>query len=230
LCLSLPGKNGKCSIVVWSGIQRSLEMAKSDILILLDCCSSGVANASEGNGVTELICACAFDTKANGVGHYSFTQALITELRLLSKKPSYSVGELYTSIYTRMQSFLPQGIENERYPAPVHLTLTEGELFIRGIKLSVQDQKEGNQNLEINRPKRVHYEDSLALEGIQGSERYNPPRKRSRLNASSGSRMEELVLHWLDASEPRKDEQGCDEVCQPSQEGCSCLKLAQLTK
>jgi len=70
--------------VVWSGIQRSLEMAESDILILLDCCWSGVANDTEGNGVTELICACPFDGQANGVGHYSFTRALITELRFLS--------------------------------------------------------------------------------------------------------------------------------------------------
>jgi hypothetical protein len=189
-------------------------MAQSDILILLDCCSSGVANASEGNGVTELICACAFDTKANGVGHYSFTRALITELRFLSKKPCFSVGELYTSIYTRIQSYLPQGIENERYPAPVHLTLTEGELFVRGIKLSVQDPKNGEHDLEINRHKRVHYEDTFELRETQESERSNPPSKRSRLNASSGSRMEELILHWLDASEPRKAEDGCGEVCQ----------------
>jgi len=61
----------KSPIVVWSGVQRSLEMAQSDVLILLDCCSSGVANASEGNGVTELLCACPYDTRANGVGHYS---------------------------------------------------------------------------------------------------------------------------------------------------------------
>jgi hypothetical protein len=53
------------------------------------------------NGATELICACAFDAKANGVGYYSFTQALTTELRLLSKKPCFSISELYTSVYTR---------------------------------------------------------------------------------------------------------------------------------
>jgi hypothetical protein len=129
-----------------------------------------------------------------------------------------------------MQSYLPQGIENERYPAPVHLTLTEGELFIRGIKLSVQDPKDSDQDLERNRPKRVHYEDTLALQETQESERSNPPRKRSRLNANSGSRMEELILHWLDASEPRKAEDGCDEVCRTSQEGCSCLKIGKLTK
>jgi hypothetical protein len=129
-------------MVVWSGIQRSLEMARSDVLILLDCCSSGVANASEDNGVTELICACPFDFKANGVGQYSFTQALITELRLLRKKTAcFSVDELYTSIYTRMQSYLEQGIVNERYPPPVHFVLTQDEPFVRSIQLFVQEPK-----------------------------------------------------------------------------------------
>ncbi|KAH7304373.1 hypothetical protein BKA65DRAFT_579227, partial [Rhexocercosporidium sp. MPI-PUGE-AT-0058] len=134
-------KDSNCPIVMWSGIQRSLEMANSDVLILLDSCSSGVANDSEGNGVTELICACPFDSEANGVGHYSFTRALIIELRLLRTKPCFSVDELYTSIYVRMQFFLPQGIENERYPSPVHFVLTNDKPFVRGIKLSVQDAR-----------------------------------------------------------------------------------------
>jgi hypothetical protein len=98
-------------------------MAQSDVLILLDCCSSGVGNASEGNGVTESIGACSFDREADGVGHYSFSQALATELRMLSKKPCFSVGELFQNIYTRIQYFMDQGLKNERYPTPVHLML-----------------------------------------------------------------------------------------------------------
>ena len=112
-------------------------MAQSDVLILLDCCWSGVANETEGSGVTELLCACPFDGRANGVGHYSFTQALTTELRLLSKLPSFSTGRLYTAIYTRMQSFLVQGLDNERYPPPVHFVLSQDGSFARGIHLSV---------------------------------------------------------------------------------------------
>jgi hypothetical protein len=153
--ISLPeNAKSKSPIVVWSGIQRSLEMAESDVLILLDCCSSGVANASEGNGVTELICACPYDSKANGVGHYSFTNAITTELRLLSRKPCFSVGELYTSVYTRIQSYLVQGIENERYPPPVHFVLTQDEPFIRGIKLSVMDPKISEQSSNSSKRKR----------------------------------------------------------------------------
>ncbi|KAH8782460.1 hypothetical protein BGZ57DRAFT_758998, partial [Hyaloscypha finlandica] len=157
-------KNAKCPIVIWSGIQRSLEMAQSDVLILLDCCSSGVAHASEGRGLTEVICACPFDSKANGVGQYSFTQALTTELRLLSKKPGFSVGELYTSVYTRMQSFLAQGIENESYPPPVHFAFTQEEFLRRSIVLSIQDpQVRGERESEANSSKRRSFENSDEL-------------------------------------------------------------------
>lgn len=175
---SLPTrKDSKYPIVMWSGIQRSLEMANSDVLILLDGCSSGVANASEGNGVTELICACPFDSEANGVGHYSFTRALTIELQLLKTKPCFSVFELYTSIYTRMQLFLPQGIENERYPAPVHFVLTNDEPFIRGIKLSVQvSRAPENEGQHGKRP--------------WDSESSDSPNKRSRLNDVQGHSQE----------------------------------------
>ncbi|KAH9210196.1 hypothetical protein DL95DRAFT_475264 [Leptodontidium sp. 2 PMI_412] len=141
-------KDSKYPIVMWSGIQRSLEMANSDVLILLDGCSSGVANASEGNGVTELI----------------------------YKAMLFCFG-LYTSIYTRMQLFLPQGIENERYPAPVHFVLTNDEPFIRGIKLSVQvSRAPENEGQHGKRP--------------WDSESSDSPNKRSRLNDVQGHSQE----------------------------------------
>ncbi|TGO66149.1 hypothetical protein BOTNAR_0067g00270 [Botryotinia narcissicola] len=49
------------SMVKWGGIQNSLEEAKSDVLLLLDCCSSGTANTGEEYGTTELIAACGFN-------------------------------------------------------------------------------------------------------------------------------------------------------------------------
>ena len=87
--------NEKYGTVTWTGIQKFLEQAESDVLILLDCCSAGIGNIGEGNGVTEVICACAYDVEANGIGHYSFTKALTIERRLLSWKESFSVSELY---------------------------------------------------------------------------------------------------------------------------------------
>lgn len=124
--------------MTWTGIQQALEQAESDVLILLDSCESGVGNAGVGNGVTELMAACAFDVQANGVGHYSFTNTLTIELRLLSKKVSFPVVDLYTQVYCRAQHHMARGINNERYPAPIHLHLTRDDQFPRSIQLSIQ--------------------------------------------------------------------------------------------
>ena len=78
-----------------------LEQAENDVLILLDCCHVGTATTSEGSGVTELISACAYNSRANGVGSYSFTKELVIELRDLSLKPSFTVAELqYIGIFS----------------------------------------------------------------------------------------------------------------------------------
>jgi hypothetical protein len=140
LILSCSSNNQKCSTVTYTGIQHSLEQAESDVLILLDSCSSGIGDAGEGHGVTELMAACAFDTIANGVGHYSFTKALTTELCFLSQKRSFPVVELYTRVYCRAQHHMPQGIKNERHPAPIHLLLTRDDIFPRGLQLSIQER------------------------------------------------------------------------------------------
>lgn len=117
----------KFATVTWTGIQQELQQAQSDVLILLDCCSSGVADGGEGNGVTELLAACPFGIEANGVGPYSFTNSLTIELRLLSQKKLFSVGDLYSNMYRRNQSHLHQGVANERYPPPIHLRLRSEE-------------------------------------------------------------------------------------------------------
>lgn len=132
-------------MVKWSAIQTLLEEDQSDVLILLDCCASGTANACEGTGVNELISACAWNETANGVGPYSFTSALVIELRRLSQKASFSVGELYRNIFWRIQSRMPEdprqeGKERERHPAPIHLVLTQ-DTVPRSIQLSVRQQR-----------------------------------------------------------------------------------------
>jgi hypothetical protein len=124
-------------MVRWSGIQNVLEQAESDVLILLDCCHSGTATASEGDGVTELISACAYNSQANGVGSYSFTKELIIELQQLSQQPSFTVAELYRNIFCRIQSRRPEDEgRRERHPAPIHLSLTQDHpIFPRTIQI-----------------------------------------------------------------------------------------------
>jgi hypothetical protein len=112
-----------------------LEEAQSDVLILLDCCAGGAVNTLEGNGVTELIAACGYNAIANGVGQYSFTNALILELLELSNKPSFSVSYLYNNIFTRIQGRMPED-GRERHPPPIHLVLTQESQLPRSIQLS----------------------------------------------------------------------------------------------
>lgn len=126
----------KCPTVKWSGIQNALEEAQSDVVILLDCCAGGAANTLEGNGVTELIAACGYNAIANGVGQYSFTSALITELLDLSSRPAFTVAYLYNNIFSRIQGRMPED-GRERHPPPIHLVLTQEDDFPRSIQLSI---------------------------------------------------------------------------------------------
>ncbi|KAF8865495.1 hypothetical protein BDZ45DRAFT_684051 [Acephala macrosclerotiorum] len=95
----------RCPTVKWSGIQNTPEESRSDVLILLDCCASGVFATDEGNGVTEPIAACAYNAIANGngVGPFSFTHALIAKLRLLAQLTSFNIGYPYNAIFTEVQ-------------------------------------------------------------------------------------------------------------------------------
>jgi len=114
-----------------------LEESESDVLLLLDCCHAGTANTNEGNGSTEIISACPYNSSANGVGPYSFTQALVTELENLSRKAEFSTGELYNNIYCRTQIRLPDdGAGTERHPPPIHLVLSNDSKYRRSIHLA----------------------------------------------------------------------------------------------
>ncbi|KAF7933216.1 hypothetical protein EAE99_003101 [Botrytis elliptica] len=123
------------SMVKWGGIQNSLEEAQSDVLLLLDCCSSGTANTGDGYGTTELIAACGFNDVANGVGRHSFTYALTTELRLLSAYPKFTAAVLYNRILCRLQNWMPEGRELQK--APLHVVLTQNQALPSSIQLSV---------------------------------------------------------------------------------------------
>ncbi|EDN97450.1 hypothetical protein SS1G_11975 [Sclerotinia sclerotiorum 1980 UF-70] len=123
-------------MVKWSGIQNLLEEAQSDVLLLLDFCSSGTANTGDGCGTTELIAACGFNDVANGVGPHSFTSALITELRLLSSHPKFTAAVLYNRVLCRIHNWMPAGWELQK--APLHIVLTQNIALPSSIQLSVK--------------------------------------------------------------------------------------------
>ncbi|KAE9382160.1 hypothetical protein N431DRAFT_321275, partial [Stipitochalara longipes BDJ] len=132
-------KNRTYRELKWAGIQNTLEEARSDVLIILDCCASGTANTDNGKGVTELIAACGFNVSAYPVGAHSFTRALITELRLLSKTPHFTISMLYNNILSRIQKWMPES--QELLKPPLHVLLTHDRDLPRGIQLFPQRGK-----------------------------------------------------------------------------------------
>jgi hypothetical protein len=105
--------------------------------------------------VTEVIAACPYYSKANGVGDYSFTKALIIELREFkrTRKP-FTTGQLHGRIYGRVAGRWPEdGSERhengvERHPAPIFIQLTREKSRSRSIVLSSQSNV--GEDYEVN--------------------------------------------------------------------------------
>jgi len=93
------------SAVEWSRIFRRLESSPSDVLVLLDSTGAGSFKSTEGNGVTELIAACAFKESANRVEPGSFTKLLINTLQRLSRMRSFTINYLYNCLSEKWQGF-----------------------------------------------------------------------------------------------------------------------------
>ena len=118
----------------WYGLQTSLEQADSDVLILLDCCAAASCTGGSGNGVTEVIAACGFETWAPGVGEHSFTRSLISALEdWEDRHPPLSGAVLHSEILSRIKYWNPkyhnvtqhQRREGaERRKTPIHITVS----------------------------------------------------------------------------------------------------------
>jgi hypothetical protein len=89
-------------------VQQLLEEAESDVLLLFDSChSSHPAINVAGQGVTEVIAACGFETQAPAVGPHSFTNALIGELEECFSGPPISVAELHGRVISSLKKWKP---------------------------------------------------------------------------------------------------------------------------
>lgn len=90
------------------GVQQLLEEAASDVLLLYDSChSSHPAINTGGQGVTEVIAACGFETQAPAVGPHSFTNSLIRELEEAFVGPAISVAELHVRVIGSLKNWKP---------------------------------------------------------------------------------------------------------------------------
>jgi hypothetical protein len=95
-------------ILPCGGVQQLLEEAASDVLLLYDSChSSHPAINTGGQGVTEVIAACGFETQAPAVGPHSFTNSLIRELEEAFIGPPISVAELHVRVIGSLKNWKP---------------------------------------------------------------------------------------------------------------------------
>ena len=125
--------------VKWYAHQVTLEEVKSDVLIILDCCSAGGSGGDTAKGTKEVIAACGFETWAPGVGQHSFTKSLIDELKYLSTGPSFSASSLHSRVLDRLKHWNPvynaEGLsvqdsngryhDKERRKTPVYISLNK---------------------------------------------------------------------------------------------------------
>jgi hypothetical protein len=70
------------------------------------------------------------------VGPFSFTHALVAQLRKLVHIPSFTVGYLYNLLFTEIQSLRIE--DAQRKKAPVHLVLTQDHRLPRSLTISAK--------------------------------------------------------------------------------------------
>ena len=110
--------------------------------------------------MTELLAACSYNGIANGVGSYSFTNALIKELLELRHRSSFSTGDLYRNLFLHAQYHSEHGRDR---PAPVHLPLTKQLDFPRSIQLSaLQRPKYDANKIEVGNHLAEHSSHSVS--------------------------------------------------------------------
>ena len=116
-----------------------LEQAKSDVLILLDCCAAASSATGNGSGITEIIAACGFEAWAPGVGQHSFTRSLIDELKYLQHRNfPFSTSLLHNKVLARVKYWKPRYDELARHremrKTPIYIVISN-ETRPRSIEL-----------------------------------------------------------------------------------------------
>ncbi|KAL8791586.1 MAG: hypothetical protein Q9195_005850 [Heterodermia aff. obscurata] len=131
-------ERGDSPEVQWYGLQTMLEQAKSDVLILLDCCAAASSATGNGTGITEIIAACGFEAWAPGVGQHSFTRSLIDELRYLRRTSPFSTSLLHNRVLSRVKYWKPRYDSSARHQemrrTPIYIVVSN-ETRPRSIEL-----------------------------------------------------------------------------------------------
>lgn len=123
------------SPVRWSRIFTTLESSTSDVLVLLDSTGAGSFTSTEGNGVTELIAACAFKRSSNTAKSPSFTKVIVNTLQRLSLMPSFTVNYFYNCIFEKCQAL--REFHHHKVD-PIHIILGQDQGRPRSIRFPTQ--------------------------------------------------------------------------------------------
>jgi hypothetical protein len=91
----------------WSATQTLFEQAESDVLVILDCCHAATTASNPGQGVTELIAACGFESMAPAPGPRSFTSSLVGVLREWDGR-CFSIAMLHHEVLFRLKHERPE--------------------------------------------------------------------------------------------------------------------------
>jgi len=153
-----------------------LEQARSDVLILLDCCAAASSATGSGNGITEIIAACGFEAWAPGVGQHSFTRSLVDELKYLGSMGPYSTSLLHNKVLSRVKYWKPRfttsASHREMRKTPIYIVISN-ETRPRSIELEpLRLQKledDNNRDLSPASSIRVSTFSSLSLSADQAS-------------------------------------------------------------
>ena len=130
-----------------------LEQARSDVLILLDCCAAASSATGSGSGITEIIAACGFEAWAPGVGQHSFTRSLIDELRYLHRTGPFSTSLLHNKVLSRVKywkpRFAPSASHREMRRTPIYIVISD-ETRPRSIEIEAQQQPSRPSEITVN--------------------------------------------------------------------------------
>ncbi|KAK0115573.1 hypothetical protein ONS96_014027 [Cadophora gregata f. sp. sojae] len=127
-----------CPTVEWSHIQGLFERAKSDVLVLLDCCAAASSAPAPSNSAMETLAACGFEGIAPPPGEHSFTTSLIEVLVDWKNVPSFSVTMLHCEVLRvlmqRRKERCSNGQKREWRSTPVYINGSR-DPRVEGIRL-----------------------------------------------------------------------------------------------
>ena len=91
------GTSGDSPMIEWFSIQCQLEKSPSDVVLILDCCFAGSADATSLNANIHVLSACGRENDTISPGDWSFTSRLVEVLKDWSER-SFTIAQLHAEL------------------------------------------------------------------------------------------------------------------------------------